>query len=64
VGEALEVADRLREPRPLAVQLLGAIGFVPDLGLCEFAFEFVESFRFARVVKDTPSGRRGDLADP
>jgi hypothetical protein len=62
--EAVEIADRFREPGALAVQFLSAIGFVPDIRLREFAFEFVESFRFARVVKDTPSGRRGDLADP
>jgi hypothetical protein len=64
VGESIQIADRFREPGPLAVQLLGSIRLIPDFRLREFAFEFVESFRFARVVKDTPSGRRGDLADP
>jgi hypothetical protein len=61
--EPVQIADRFGEPGALAVQLLGTIRFVPDLWLCEFAFEFIESFRFSRVVKDTPSGRRGDLAD-
>jgi len=61
---AVELADDLREARALAIQLLGVIRIVPDFRLFELALDFLESFCAPVVVKDTPSGRRGDLADP
>jgi hypothetical protein len=58
---AIELADGLGEPRALAVQLLRAVGLVPDLGILELALDLREPLGASIVVKDTPSGRRGDL---
>jgi len=60
----VELAHDLGEPRALAVQFLGTIRLVPDVRLLQLALDLGETFRAAIVVKDTPSGRRGDLADP
>jgi len=40
------------------------IGVVPDIRLLELALDLGQSLGLASVVKDTPSGRRGDLAVP
>ena len=42
----------------LAPQLLRALGLVPDLGVLQRGVDFVQSQRFAVVVKDTPGARR------
>jgi hypothetical protein len=61
---AIELADELGQARALAVQLLRVVGIVPGIGLLELTLDFGEAFGASSVVKDTPSGRRGDLADP
>ncbi len=58
----IHAVDEFAQPGALLVQLLRVIRIIPDLGLFQLAFYFLETFRFARVVKDTPSGRQGDLA--
>jgi hypothetical protein len=60
----IELTDELGEARALAVQLLGMIRVVPGIGLLELTLDFGEAFGASSIVKDTPSGRRGDLADP
>ena len=48
----------LLQPRTLLPQRLRTLGFVPDVGLFEFALNFGQSFRFVVVVKDTSSTHR------
>ena len=45
----------LFQARTLLAQRLRALGFVPDVGLLEFAPDLSQSFRLAVVVKDTSS---------
>ena len=62
VGEAgaefIESFDNLFELRPLLPQRLRAPGFIPNVGLFEFAPDFGQSFGLAVVVKDTSSTHR------
>jgi hypothetical protein len=62
VGEAarylVEADDNLLEPCTLLAERLRALGFVPDVGLLEFALDFGQAFRFTIVVKDTSSTHR------
>jgi len=60
--ELVDEPDDLGQSGTLAVQLLGTIGVVPDLGLLQLALDLGQPLRLAGVVKDTPSGRRRDLA--
>jgi Fe2+ transport system protein FeoA len=55
--EFIEYDDNLLELRTLLPQRLRALGFIPDIGLLEFALDLGQTFRFALVVKDTPSTR-------
>ncbi len=58
VGKALrqaaDAADDLLQPGALAAQFLGARRIVPDLGIFQFAGDFLEAFTLGLVVKDTP----------
>jgi hypothetical protein len=53
-GDAVEFADRVREPRTLAAEFLGPVGRVPDAGILELAVQLFEAFVLAVVLKDTP----------
>jgi hypothetical protein len=46
--------DDVFERRALLAQRLGALGFVPDIRLFEFALNFGQALRLGVVVKDTP----------
>jgi hypothetical protein len=41
-----------------AAEFLGTLRIVPDVGLLQFAVYLFQTFAFAGVVKDTPSGSR------
>ncbi len=54
----VEPCDDLLELRTLLPQRLGTLGFVPDIGLFEFALNFGQAFSLALIVKDTSSTHR------
>ena len=51
----VETDNDLFERGALLAKRLGAIGFVPDVGLFELALDFGQAFGLALVVKDTSS---------
>ena len=54
----VEDDDNLFELRSLLSQGLSTLGFIPDVGLLEFATNFGQAFGLAVVVKDTSSTHR------
>jgi hypothetical protein len=56
--QLVEARYDLLERRPLLAQRLGALGFVPDIRLLEFALDFGQALCLAFVVKDTSSTHR------
>lgn len=50
-------ADNQIELRTFPTQRLRTFGLIPDVGLFELALNFGQAFRFAIIVKDTPSTR-------
>jgi hypothetical protein len=56
-GQRVEGNDDLFQYRTLLPERLRSIGFVPDIGLFEFALNLGQAFRLSIVVKDTPSTR-------
>ncbi len=59
--DLVETCDDLLELRTLLPQRLGALGFVPDVGLFEFALDLGQAFRLALIVKDTSSTHQSAL---
>jgi len=56
--QAPHLTDDRVQRRALAIQVLGALGVIPDIGLLELAGDFFEAFLLFSEVKDTPSGTR------
>jgi hypothetical protein len=57
-GQLVQYDNYLLQLRALLAKCLGSFGFVPDIGLFEFALNFGQAFRLAVVVTDTPSTQR------
>ena len=53
--QLIQTNDNLFQPRTLLTQRLRALGFIPDVGLLEFALDFGQTLSLAVVVKDTSS---------
>jgi hypothetical protein len=49
--------DHVLERNAFPAERLRSIRVIPDIGLFEFALNFGQAFRFAVIVKDTPSTR-------
>jgi hypothetical protein len=63
-AQFVEDNDNLFELRTLLAERLGAIGFIPYIGLFELALDLGQAFRLAVVVKDTSSTQRCVQQDP
>jgi hypothetical protein len=61
--EAIETAYDLLELGAFLPKLLSAIGVVPNAGLLELAFYFLQPLVFVVVIKDTSSKSRCALRD-
>jgi hypothetical protein len=53
-GQIVDGFDNLRQRGALTAQALGIFGFVPDVGVFEFAVYFDQTIMLVIVVKDTP----------
>ena len=60
----VENDNDLFQLRTFLAERLGALGFVPDIGLFELALDFYQSFCLAVVVKDTSSTQQCVQQDP
>jgi hypothetical protein len=56
-GQPVENEDDVFQLCPLLAECLCPLGFVPDIGILEFALYFGQALRLALVVKDTPLTR-------
>jgi hypothetical protein len=54
-GKLVQNDNDLFQLRTFLAERLGSLGFIPDVGLLEFALNFGQAFRLAVIVKDTPS---------
>jgi hypothetical protein len=54
LGGAVELADLRAQLRPLAAQLLGALGLGPDARVLELAADLLEALFLDVVLKETP----------
>jgi hypothetical protein len=54
-GQLVQYDNDLFQLRTLLTERLSALGFIPDVGLLEFALNFGQAFCLAVIVKDTPS---------
>jgi hypothetical protein len=58
VRQAIEAAHDLFELRAFLAEILGPLRFIPDTGLLELAFYFLQPLVFVVVIKDTSSKSR------
>jgi hypothetical protein len=59
----VQAAHDLFELRALLTEILGPLRFIPDTGLLELAFYFLEPLVLVVVIKDTSSKSRCALRD-
>ncbi len=57
--QPLQAIDHREQVGPLASQLAGALGVVPDFRDFQFALDLGQAVFLFRIVKDTPEGRSG-----
>jgi hypothetical protein len=54
LGGAIELSELAAQLRPLAPQLLGLVGLLPDRGVLQLAIDLFEAFLLGVVLKETP----------